>query len=246
MMTGKHHLELLRMSVYSVAKNWESLPRLVVINDGTVSEEKIRAGLRFWKGELLIQPWELSSAYHAQKSRMALVKYAAAHIFGKKMSVILHHGEQSPVLWVDSDILFFKDPRRFIPVNADEFGCGGTEDWFRAYDDNILALLPDNDLMSRPGMNAGMLYLTGAEIYERFNFEQILANVCPDYHFFTEQTMFSYVAEKSFGILWNQQAVKNIADDRQLLKATIPDEMVARHYTSPMRALFWRDALFNL
>ncbi len=96
------------MSVYSISRKWESLPKLTIINDGSVSDDEIRAHIRFWKGELHIQSYTDSVNYHAQKGRDALVQFAGNHIFEIKMAIILHHAELDPVLWVDSDILFLK------------------------------------------------------------------------------------------------------------------------------------------
>ena len=245
-MTGKNFLPLFRMSVYSIARKWDTLPKLTVINDGSVSDDEIRRHIKFWKGELYIQPYADSVNYHMQKGRDALVKFSENHIFGIKMAVILHHAELDPVLWVDSDILFFKDMHRYIPSSKPDFCCGVTEDWYRAYDPAVLEILPDNRLGETPGMNAGMLYAFGKAIYEQFRLEQLLNQLHPNYHFFTEQTLFAYIASNSFGILWDQSIVKNTSDDNKEFRAKNPATMIARHYTSHMRLLFWRDAMFDL
>src|ERR1700749_4902374 len=82
MMTGKNHLLLSRLSVYSIAKNWNELPKLILINDGSAADQEILSSLSFWKGELTVKSWEDSSAYHSSKNRPALLTYARAHIFG--------------------------------------------------------------------------------------------------------------------------------------------------------------------
>lgn len=246
MMTGKHHLPMLRFSVYAIAKNWKELPKLTVINDGTVSADKIRSALSFWKGNLQICHWSANANYHKQKGRQALAGYASIHPFGKKMAAILHYAEFSPTLWVDSDILFFKDPAAYLPPVKTDFICGGTEDWLRAYDDDVLKLLPPNDLHILPGINAGMLFVYGKDIYEKFEIETLLNQINPNYSFFTEQTIFAYIASTSLGILWDAATVKNTQDDNQEIRVIPPTHLMARHYTSIMRQLFWRDVMFNL
>ncbi len=95
-------------------------------------------------------------------------------------------------------------------------------------------------------MNAGMLYAFGKTIYEKFGLEHLLNQLHPTYHFFTEQTLFAHIASHSLGILWDQSLVKNSSDDQKELRAKKPASMIARHYTSHMRFLFWRDAMFDL
>lgn len=246
MMTGKDHLKLLRMSVYSISKNWNALPNLVIINDGSATDVDIRSTLNFWKGKFHITNWVDSATYHVQQGRYALANYAENHVFGKKMAIILHYAEFNPIIWVDSDILFFKDLENHIPAGRPEFSCGGTEDWFRAYDEEILKILPENNLDKTSGMNAGMLYVSGKNIYEKFGLEELLNQIHPNYNFFTEQTLFAYIAGKSLGILWKQNIVKNTAEDNDQLRSKNPESLVARHYTTPIRLLFWRDAMIDL
>lgn len=245
-MTGKHHLPMLRFSVYAIAKNWMCLPKLTVINDGSVDDSQIIAALSFWKGSFQVVHWSVNANYHEQKDRPALARYAASHPFGKKMAAILHYAEHEPTLWVDSDILFFKDPAAYLPLVETGFVCGGTEDRLRAYDEVVLRLLPSNNLHILPGINAGLLFVFGEGIYEKFDMENMLLQIQPDYAFFTEQTIFAYIASTSLGILWDNSAVKSTQEDNQELRVTIPQALLARHYTSIMRQLFWRDAMFNL
>ncbi|PTQ95881.1 hypothetical protein C8P68_105392 [Mucilaginibacter yixingensis] len=246
MMTGKNHVQLLRWSVFSIARNWHNLPKLTVINDGSISNAAIKKTLRFWQGELHIVSWQQSAVYHKEKNREALIQYATSHPFGKKMAVILHYAEIVPILWVDSDILFFQDPELRLPVFNANFICGGTEDELKAYDHRVLALLPPNNLHTQPGINAGMLYVYGRNIYEDFQLGPILEQVHPGYEFLTEQTIFAYVAGKSAGILWDKRTVKSSQEDNQQIRVPIAPGMMARHYTSIMRQLFWRDVMFNL
>lgn len=246
MMTGRHHLPMLRFSVYAIAKNWASLPKLTIINDGSVDDHKIQAALNFWQGDLEILNWSVNANYHKQKGRTQLANYAAAHPFGKKMAAILQYAEDSPTLWVDSDILFFKDPIAYLPAVETGLICGATEDWFRAYDENVLSLLPPNNLHILSGMNAGMLFVYGEGIYEKFDIENMLLQIHPDYAFFTEQTIFAYIASTSLAILWDNNTVKNTQEDNQELRVVVPEQLIARHYTSIMRQLFWRDVMFNL
>lgn len=243
MMTGTHHIDLLRFCVSSIANTWDILPKLIISTDGSISTEEINQKLSFWKGKIEIQDWQDSSNYHKFLNRKEILKYAEAHAFGKKLSFILHHAEKYPVIWIDSDILFFKDFTKYIPLNPKGILCGGSEDWITAYDDKIVNQYPD--LLNFPKFNAGLLYVYGKLIYEEFNLEEILEDIHSHYDFFTEQSIFARIASQSLGKIWTRDILKNFNDDKQDLKPMDTTGIIARHYTSNVRHLFWRDLFFN-
>ncbi|RWY57334.1 glycosyltransferase [Mucilaginibacter gilvus] len=245
-MTGKRLISMTRLSILSIARNWVALPRLIVITDGTISTETVKQKLAFWPGELTVYDWELTASYHLEKKRHNLVKYAGEHVLGKKMAAILHYAELSPVVWLDSDILFFSDFSALIPAaNNSGFACGGSEDYSATYDDRILKHY-DNDLYQLYMFNSGLMYVYGENLYERFAIEPLLAELRSYVYFFTEQTVFAHMASQSLGILWDLDVVKNFNGDNQSLTAMPADNVVARHYTTNVRHLFWRDAFFHL
>ncbi len=244
MMTGKNYIELLRYSVWSIGKAWERLPKLIISTDGTISTSEIAKELKFWKGELILQSWEESINYHGNKIRPGLIEYANNQAFGKKLALILHHAEKGPVLWIDSDILFFNDFTRFLPKPESGICCGGSEDWITAYHQLVLNCYNERTIVKN--FNAGLLYVSGEKIYEKFGIEQTLMSVHPHYDFFTEQTIFAHIASYSMGVLWNKDVIKNFNEDRQNIMPMQVKDVIARHYTSNVRHLFWRDCLFNM
>jgi hypothetical protein len=245
-MTGKRLINMTRLSVLSIARNWAVLPRLIVVTDGTISTETVRQKLAFWPGELAVYDWELTAAYHLEKKRNNLVKYAGEHVLGKKMAAILHYAELSPVVWLDSDILFFSDFTKYMPAyNGADYVCAGSEDYSAVYDDRVLKHY-DNDLYKLYAFNSGLLYVYGENLYERFAIEPLLEELSSFVYFFTEQTLFAHMASKSLGIMWGLDIIKNFNSDNQSLTAMRVDNVVARHYTTNVRHLFWRDAFFHL
>lgn len=245
MMTGKNHLDMTRLALLSIANTWSVLPKIIVITDGTITSGQIVKELDFWPGELVAENWENIAKQHTDKSRDALVAYGNLHPFGKKLAIILHYAEKSPVVWIDSDILFFNDFIPFIPKQVTGFACGGTEDFTAAYDDAVIKQI-GTDLYSLYQFNAGLLYASGQSIYEDFDLERILKAIHPNYDFCTEQTLFAWIASKSMGILWPGEIVKSFHADNQQIKPMPVNNTIARHYTSNVRHLFWRDAFFNL
>jgi hypothetical protein len=245
MMTGKYHLDMTRLAVLSIANSWDILPRLIIITDGTIAINNVIKKLSFWPGELSVQDWQETADYHSAKQRPALVNYANAHPFGKKMAIILHHANKQPVVWVDSDVLFFNDFTRYIPQNIKGFACGGSEDFMAAYHEAVLKKF-DFQLPALYHFNAGILLAFGEGIYEDFTLENVLNAIHPDYDFCTEQTIFALIASKSLGIIWPLEVIKSFSSDTQQVKGMATKNVVARHYTSNVRHLFWRDAIFRV
>jgi hypothetical protein len=237
MMTGKNHISMTRLSLLSIAKNWSALPKVILTSDGTMPARQIKKKLNFWPGELIVEDWEDMAKYHLNKERQALVSYGETHPFGKKLAIILKHAEEGPVLWIDSDILFFNDFVKFI--------CGGTEDFTAAYHQPVLDYF-DHNLYNTYKFNAGLLYISGVNIYENFNLEPLIRSLYPAYDFCTEQSIFAHIASKSMGLLWSRDIVKSYNSDNQQIKAMPALNVIARHYTSNVRHLFWRDAFYNL
>lgn len=243
-MTGKGILNMTRLSVLSIAKSWSMLPRLIITTDGTISTREVRERLSFWPGELIVHDWDITEKYHMAKGRVNLLEYAGKHIMGRKMAVILHQAALNPVVWIDSDVLFYNDFLTHIP-NCQGFFCGGSEEAFSVYDERALQFF-NNDLNKRYKFNAGMLFIGGGDICERFELERLLHGLADYTHYFTEQTTFAHIASQSLGIIWPMNVIKNFNSDNQQIAPMPKKNIVARHYTINVRHLFWRDAFFNL
>lgn len=240
-MTGRYHIELTRLSILSLANKWSLLPKLTIYGDGTLSAKKIKEKLSFWKGEIVVGDWENVKQYHKELKRYALINYSEINPFGKKMALILYHAELHPTIWIDSDILFFKDLVPHIPIKETGINIGGSEDSIQAFDFRIIDNLKIN-FEKNYKFNAGLLYAFGEDIYEKFHVNEILSPLHPNYDFLTEQTIFAHIAKHSLGIAWNQDIIKNFHEDHQKLIAMNICDITARHYISNVRHLFWRDA----
>jgi hypothetical protein len=245
MMTGKNFIDMTRLAILSIANTWSVLPKLIINTDGTMAAADILKQLDFWPAEIAVKDWQSTAKYHSEKGRNALVEYGNSHPFGKKLALILHYAENGPVVWIDSDILFFDDFVPFIPQQPSGFVCGGTEDFTAAYHDAVIKGM-GNNLYDLYKFNAGILFVQGQNIYEDFALETLLKSIHPHYDFCTEQTIFAHIASKSMGIIWSKEVVKSFNHDLQQIAAMPIKNVMARHYTSNVRHLFWRDAFFHL
>ncbi|RZK57789.1 MAG: hypothetical protein EOO87_01935 [Pedobacter sp.] len=244
MMTGRGFIEMTRLCLFSIANTWADLPKIIIISDGSLSKDEIYHFLVFWKGELFIEAFDHTLEYHKAKNRFALINYANAHPFGKKLAIILYHAALYPVVWVDSDILFYKSFSEFIP-KSDVFGCGGSEDFDHAYHQAVISQT-GNNLYEYRKFNAGLLFVHGDSFYDDFNLERVIQSIYPAYDFCTEQSIFAHIASKSLGVIWNQEVIENSNVGLQNVSAMDITNKIGRHYTSNVRHLFWRDAFYLL
>jgi len=245
MMTGKNFIGMTRLCLLSIANNWLSIPKLTIYSDGSMGFAEIKKALNFWPGELDVLAWKDTVAYHSELKRYALITYGEAHPFGKKLAIILHQAETQPLLWIDSDVLFFKDFMPYVPQNINGFAFGGSQDYVTAYHNTVLKKI-NLKFDQTYSFNAGILYASGKGVYEDFDLESLLRNIHPDYDFLTEQTIFACIASKSLGILWPLNVIRSFNSDNQQIKAMPVQNVIARHYTSNVRHLFWRDAFYNI
>ncbi|WP_316832717.1 hypothetical protein [Pedobacter aquatilis] len=233
---------MVKCCLFSISKKWSQLPKLVIISDGSITTEKIKHSLKFWKGAIQIKHWQESITYHQRKNRNAIKSYAELNPFGKKLAIILHYAEIKPVIWIDSDILFFKDFVPYFPNIDMKPACGGSADWKGSYDERLLIFF--NASADEYGsLNAGLVYAYGEDLYEKYRLEEAIKYIHPNYDFLSEQTIFAEIASDSFGILWNQHIIGNYNSDNQSLRPT-SGALIGRHYTSNVRHLFWRDAFY--
>lgn len=246
MMAGKKHLSCLRYSLWSIAKSWSSLPRVIISTDGSLTSEQIASALSFWPYPVKVQDWKESADYHLQLNRKSVAEYAAKDPFGKKLAFIIHHSEINPVLWVDCDILFYNDFTRYLPeVGSNESNYFAvSEDWIYAYDVNVVEKFYP-DIKNYKPVSTGIMLAYGTSYYNDNNLEEVIKAAIPTCMHFTEQTIFAALANKSLGVLWDTNLIKNYNEDSLSLSPSDVDTFVARHYTNNVRHLFWRDIFFH-
>jgi len=104
----------------------------------------------------------------------------------------------------------------------------------------------NNDLYQRYKFSSGLLFIYGADVYEKFKLEELFTRLNDYTNYYTEQTIFAHIASQSAGIIWPMDIIKNFGTDNQQVKPMSKTNVIARHYTMNVRHLFWRDAFFNL
>ncbi|MGA2270730.1 MAG: hypothetical protein ABSH44_19830 [Bryobacteraceae bacterium] len=235
---------MLQVSLRTMLHAWPQLPALRVVSDGSATVDELKAALQWWQNPLEVHAWEEFAPSGNARSTLAGC-WAARHPLGRKLAV-LQAIDCHPSLWMDTDLLWFGG----LPAEA---GGGRNEaalivatDQFCAYAPELFAIARA-ELSPQPYMNSGLILLR-RPLGELVDIERLLASAYPDSapHLWTEQTLIALAARRH-GRVWSREEIAiNVWDVHQLRPTFKGKRWSARHYTTPARDLFWRDAWWLL
>src|SRR5437016_7440012 len=234
---------MLRESMFSLYWSWKKLPTITVVSDGSWSAADFYPVFSWWPGKINVLLREQVIAEADAAGERELAQYAEASAWGLKVASVVLLARREPVLFVDADILWFKDP-------ADLFGS--SDCWAKprgvresnCYQHRDLALRFCPKVLEPPFVNGGILALHGeflpAEIL-RAMVREALGD--PKDGAF-EQTIIASAVHEGAGLLPNKINLVAFDDiDRFCYRNMRREGYYSRHYVNWMRHLFYRDAL---
>lgn len=242
-MASRAHWLLLRESMVSLHRTWQSIPQLTVVSDGSWKKDEFIGAFDFWPSPIqVLTPDEIFEPL-AKAGQSALVDLAKAHPLGLKLAIIVSSAQQGPVFFVDSDILWFSDPAKILeqfrgvkgPVTAVENG--------RSYNERLIRQFCPEGLPS-PGINTGCVYLQG-ELCDSALFQKLLAAALekPKDNF-NEQTIIAIAAQKNGCKFPAELCLVDFTDANAFShKKPWQNGVYSRHYVNWMRHQFYRDAI---
>ena len=251
-MTDRKHALMCEQMLASIGRIWSEFPTIRLLVDerrGPVNFDRLQ---RSYSGRIEAVAWEVITTQHLQKSRPELVNFAEGNLLGRKLAFIAASAEQQRTLWVDNDILFFRD---FVPlvrtqtagtfVGATRDSSFGHKGLFCGYAPKLARHL-FKDQSDIPSINTGLCLCNGP-VYEAFELSSLVRHTLEirEQNYFTEQTVLAWAALQSRGVIWDTQIVRLDDTDIYRLRPLPGQELwCARHYTGNIRHLFWRDAFF--
>lgn len=241
-MTGKKHLDMLNQSLISLHNTWNKRPDLIIYSDGSVTIQALQKKLGWWKGNIKYGTQEDILAWTQQCGSSALHSFAEKEAVGRKLSCILLESEAAPVLWCDTDILWYKELSLSSP------GAGlhiqVSEDYQSAYD-GFISQKAAGILTAPPYINTGLVYLSGT-LVSNPQLSMWLDLVGQQPNHFTEQTFLALAVKLLQGNRWTLNEIACLQSDRFDLSPSYTGKpWYARHYVGPVRHLFWRDSFFS-
>src|SRR5438093_5946643 len=111
---GRTHWLMLRESMFSIYRSWKKLPTITVVSDGNWSAADFYPVFSWWPGKINVLSREHIIAQADAAGVRELAQYAEASAWGLKVASIVLLARREPVLFVDADILWFKDPAALL------------------------------------------------------------------------------------------------------------------------------------
>jgi hypothetical protein len=239
---GRTHWLMLRESMFSLYGSWRKLPNITVVSDGSWSAADFYPVFSWWPEKINVLSREQIIAQADAAGERELAQYAEASAWGLKVASIVLLARQEPVLFVDADILWFKDP-------ADLFGP--RDFWVKprgvresnCYQHRDMALRFCPEVLKPPFVNGGILALHGefltAEIL-RAMVREALAD--PKDGAF-EQTIIAMAVKLGGELLPEKLSLVEFDDVHRFRSRNMNAEgYYSRHYVNWVRHLFYRDA----
>jgi hypothetical protein len=170
------------------------------------------------------------------KNNKVLSDYLKECHLAKKLNIILGHPYTKQTIYLDSDIVFYKNICNYLNTGllskglwyAPDTMWGDIEHYFKNKPASIYPL------------NSGLLILD-----QHFNIADVfeyLDNLKGNYHYFSEQSSFEYAFRKqNANMLDPRQFVIDSSDQFDFATKYHPADIAMRHYTTPVRHKIWQN-----
>jgi hypothetical protein len=237
------HWLMLRESLFSLHRSWNSLPQIFVVSDDSWEPDEFAQVFGWWPTPITVLTRQDVCLASSRAGFPELAEYARQSIYGLCLAAKITQAIQQPMLFVDADVLWFKDPALLL---------GDPASWIkpRAAWDNYcfqrrdMALRYCAQVLEPPFVNAGIVALHG-ELMDpgllRSMVQEALRN---PQDASCEQTIIAtsvklggeFLPERLSLIAFNDTSSFFIRNAKQ-------EGYYSRHYVTPARQLIYRDAV---
>ena len=241
-MCGREGQRYLNASLTSVYLFWDSLPEVIIISDGTPLRDIVR-----WPRKLEVISWKDAYRHFSDKSNFDICRYADRLVYGKKFISLVYLAQQTPLLYSDTDVLWYSMPdlRGITPTST--FVKMGSDVSGAYYSGSLLESLDEHRCTENIPFNAGLMYI-GGDLSSYPKWSELCRRLAEDPGAglldFTEQTAFAILANHfNAASYFTQREILIRTDDTYALQYTLKHSpgIIARHYVNTRRVAFWRD-----
>lgn len=243
---GREGQRYLNASLTSVYLFWDSLPEVIVISDGTPLNKVVS-----WPRKLEVISYKDAYDHFKGCGNEDLCAYADRIVYGKKFISLAYLAQQSPVLYSDTDVLWYSSPKMEDIPTGETYVKMGSDVASGYYSASMLEQLEEDRCLENTPFNAGLMYVAGnLASYPKWNeLCNYLAthqapNASTDY---SEQTAFAILANHfNAASYWTPGQVLIRTDDVYRLEYTLKHSpgIMARHYVNTRPVAFWRDFVY--
>jgi hypothetical protein len=241
--SDRGHWLMLRESLFSLHRSWNWLPKITVVSDGSWEANEFARVFAWWPGPITVLKRE--EVCHAASSAgfPELAEYAWESPYGLKLAAIVTQAMKEQVLFVDADILWFRDPVSLLgdpgswdkPRGLRESNC---------HQHREMALRHCPQVLEPPFVNSGIVALHGELMPPELLRSMVQEALRDPQDSSCEQTIVA-TAVKLGGEFFPEKLSLVAFDDVYRFRCRdMRDEgYYSRHYVNWMRHMFYRDAL---
>ena len=242
-MAGKAHLLQLRESLISLERCWSAIPQITILSDGSWEESEFRECFNWWPYELEVCTPDAVRRQLKSQGHDVLEEFTKTHPLALKLGFIVSEGLGGKVMFVDSDILWLKDPVELLRRHDWDAGVAAAEEPTGTYNQD-LAQKVYPVLLKPPFINAGMVLLQGQLFKRGDTIEHVIGNIGERSYEFNEQTIIAIAVKLNGQILPASFLINDFSDPFKMRPIVLDGRSgLARHYVRFMRHLMYRDAL---
>lgn len=241
--SDRGHWLMLRESLFSLHRSWHSLPKITVVSDSSWTGSEFADVFAWWPAPITVLTRQEVSLAASSAGFPELADYARESPYGLKLAAIVTQAKKQPLLFVDADILWFRDPALLLgdPVSWNkpralrESNCHQRRDMAMRYCAQVL---------EPPFVNSGIVALHGELMAPELLGNMVREALPNPLESSCEQTIIA-TAVKIGGDFFPEKLSLVEFDDvyRFRSRGTWDEGYYSRHYVNWMRHLLFRDAL---
>ena len=242
-MCDRAHWLMLRESLFSLYRSWNSLPEITVVSDGTWTASEFADVFGWWPAPInVLTRYEVSLAA-SSAGFPELANYARESIWGLELATVTTQAKKHPVLYADADILWFRDPAPLLddPVSWDkpravrESNCHQRRDMALRYCTRVL---------EAPFVNGGIVVLHGELMAPELLRSMVQEALRDPQDSSCEQTIIATAVKIGGELLPEKLSLVEFDDVHKFRSRDMWNEgYCSRHYVNWMRHMLYRDAL---
>jgi hypothetical protein len=220
-------LSIYSFTVYAgIPKKW------TIYSDKSITEEQKKVFTSNFPF-IAILDWDVHDFYLQHK---VLVDYLEVTIFTKKINIIVGHPHTGQTIYLDSDIVFYKNIAHYLnnPLLAKGLWYVPDAMWENDVDGYFV-----KERESLFPINAGFLILN--KDFDSADIINYFERLDGKYDYFSEQSAFEYAFRKQGAhMLDPRQFIIDSTDQFDFAIKYYPESIAMRHYTSPVRHKMWQ------
>ena len=241
--SDRGHWLMLRESLFSLYRAWDSLPQITVISDDSWTASESAAVFGWWPAPITIWTRKEVCADAVSAGLPELAEYARNSPYGLKLAAIVSQAMRQPALFVDADILWFDDPASLLgdpkawakPRALQESNCHQREN---------MALRYCAQVLQPPFVNSGIVAIKGDLMSPELLRSMVQDALADPQDSRCEQTIIATAVKLGGELFPDKLCLVEFDDVHRFRPRNVKLEgYYSRHYVNWMRHLFYRDAL---